>query len=111
MIISGLLTLVVGIMMTGLFVASGDNSQEAHALIFLAFIFGIANGLLQFVGGALGMRAAKRPEKASDAVVFGFVALVSGVCSVVLAFNVQNVCACVLPLLYFIFALQVRQSA
>lgn len=111
MIIGGLLTIAVGIGTIGLFMVSGDTSDETHALIFLAFIFGIANGLLEFVGGALGVRAANNPAKATDAVVFGFVTLVVGVCSLVLDFGADKIFASVMPLIYFICAVQLRRSA
>ena len=70
----------------------------------------MANGLLEFVGGALGLRAAKNPAKSLDAVIFGFVALAVGVCSLVLDFSVQNICACIIPLLYFVCALEVHRE-
>ena len=80
------------------------------SLIALTLIFSVANGLLEFVVGALGLRAAKNPAKSLDAVIFGFVALAVGVCSLVLDFSVQNICACIIPLLYFVCALEVHRA-
>ncbi len=110
MIVLGLLTLAVGIMTTGIFVLSGETTAEVKSLIALTLIFSVANGLLEFVGGALGLRAAKNPAKSLDAVIFGFVALAVGVCSLVLDFSVQNICACIIPLLYFVCALEVHRE-
>ena len=108
MIVLGLLTLAVGIMTTGVFVLSGETTAEVKSLIALTLIFSVANSLLEFVGGALGLRAAKNPAKSLDAVIFGFVAL--GVCSLVLDFSVKNICACIIPLLYFVCALEVHRT-
>ena len=111
MIVLGLLTLAVGIMTTGVFVLSGETTAEVKSLIALTLIFSVANGLLEFVGGALGLRAAKNPAKSLDAVIFGFVALAVGVCSLVLDFSVQSLCGSIVPLLYLICASAVRKSA
>ena len=110
MILMGLLTLALGIMTTGFTTLGVGTSEEVKSLLMLTLIFGVANGLLEFVGGALGLRAAKDPTKGLDAVVFGFVSLTVGVASLVLDFSVQNICACILPLLYFICAMEVHQT-
>lgn len=111
MMIFGILTLAVGVVTIVMFLVSGQSTTEVHALIGLAFIFAVVNGLLEFFGGYLGIRAAKNPRKSLDAVIFGFVMLAVGVASLVLDFNISNILACVLPLLYFICAMEVSKGA
>ena len=66
--------------------------------------------VLSLTGGALGLRAAGNPGKATGAVIFGLLALVAGIASAVLELNVQNICACVIPLVYFVCAVAVKSS-
>ena len=47
---------------------------------------------------------------AAGAIVFGLPALIAAVVSVALQFSLQGLCACVVPLLYFICALAVRSG-
>ena len=109
MLILGVITLVVGIMDVALL--QGAGGAVAGALTVLAAIVFVAGGLLDVIGGLLGLRAAKNPAKATGAIVFGLPALLAGIASVVLACNVQNICACVLPLLYFLCALSMKGRA
>lgn len=110
MLILGIITLVTGIMSTSLLGAASDGSTEAKAAFGLAFILLVLGGLLDVIGGALGLRAAGNPAKAGGAVVFGLLALIAGIASAVLELNVQNVCACVIPLIYFVCAVAVKSS-
>ena len=71
----------------------------------------IVGGALDVIGGLLGLRAAKRAYKATGAIVFGLLALIAGIVSVVLNHSVQNICGCVIPLLYFICAVSVKSSS
>ena len=107
MLILGGITLVVGIMNV-LLLRETNGGAVAGALIGLTVILFIAGGLLDVIGGLLGLRAAKNPAKATGAVVFGLLALLAGGASVAMDFSVQNICACVVPLLYFICALCVK---
>ena len=103
MLLLGAITLVVGIMDVAL-LQGADGGAMAGALISLAVIVFILGGLLDVIGGLLGLRAAKQPSKAAGAVVFGFLALAAAIASAAMDFNVQNACACVVPLLYFLCA-------
>ena len=100
MVILGVITLVTGIMDVGLLLGS-DGGAVAEALAVLAVVVFVA-------GGLLGLRAAKDPARSMGAIVFGFLALAAAVASAALAFNVTNLCACIIPLVYFICALAVR---
>ena len=102
MLVLGIITLVVGVMDVVLLQNSGGGVM-ADALAALAIIAFVLGGLLDVIGGLLGLRAAKRPAKATGAVVFGLLALAAA-----MAFNVQNICACVVPLLYFLCAISVK---
>ena len=107
MLVLGIITLVVGVMDVVLLQNSGGGVM-ADALAALAIIAFVLGGLLDVIGGLLGLRAAKRPAKATGAVVFGLLALAAAAASAAMAFNVQNICACVVPLLYFLCAISVK---
>ena len=109
MLIIGAITLGTGALDVGLLLGS-DGGAVAEALAGLAVVVFVVGGLLDIIGGLLGLRAA-RTGKAGAAILFGFLGLAAGVVSVVLQFNVTNVCACVIPLLYFICAIAVRSSS
>ena len=110
-IVMGILTLAIGVVTIVMFLVSGQATTEVHSLIGLSFVFAVVNGLLEFFGGYLGMRAARNPRKSIDAVVFGFFMLMFGVTSLILNLSIQNICACVLSLFYFICAMEVRKAA
>ena len=110
MLIFGIFTLVTGLMSSALLSAGSDGSTEAKAVIGLAFILLVLGGLLDVIGGVLGLRAAGSSAKAGGAVIFGFLALAAGIASAVLELNVQNICACVIPLICFVCAAAVKAS-
>ena len=107
MLILGLFTLVTGILDVSLLLGSGGGAV-AEALAGLAVAVFVVGGLLEVIGCLLGLRAAKDPARSMGAIVFGFLALAAAVASAALAFNVTNLCACIIPLVYFICALAVR---
>ena len=107
MLILGLFTLVTGILDVSLLLGSGGGAV-AEALAGLAVAVFVVGGLLDVIGGLLGLRAAKDPARSMGAIVFGLLALAAAVASAALAFNVTNLCACIIPLVYFICALAVR---
>ena len=43
--------------------------------------------------------------------MFGLLALIAGVAAVVLEVNAQNICACVIPLVYFVCAIAARSGS
>ena len=109
MILMGLFSISAGIVLTGLTFLSETSVRPDPNQTLLIFVFSITNGLLEFIGGALGLRTVNNPVRGTDAMVLGFVALVIGVCSLILHFSVQNIFACVVPLVYFICAVDVRK--
>ena len=110
MLILGAITLAVGILDIALLNMTGSDGIVVKALVGLAFILFVLSGLLDVIGGLLGLRAAKDPDKATGAVVFGVLALLAGLGTVALEVNAQNICACVLPAIYFICAIAVKGS-
>ena len=90
MLILGIVTLVVGVMDVVLLQSTGGGVM-ADALTALAVIVFVAGGLLDVIGGLLALAAA--------------------VASAVMDSSIQNVCACVVPLLYFICAISVKSRA
>lgn len=106
MLILGVATLAIGVM--DMMVLSGGDSTEVKALMGLAFILLVLGGLADVIGGLLGLRAVKRARKSTGAVLFGLLALAVGIASVAMEQSVQNICACVIPLVYFICAVSVK---
>ena len=105
----GAFNLVMGVMDIALLENSGEGGGfVVGALVGLAFVMLVVSGLLDIIGGLLGLRAAKAPEKAGGAVVFGLLSLIAAAVSVGLEFNVQNLCACIVPLAYFLCALSMK---
>ena len=49
--------------------------------------------------------------RGGGAIVFGLLALIAGVAAVVLEVNAQNICACVIPLVYFVCAIAARSGS
>ena len=107
MLILGVVTLAVGIMNISL-LSAADGGAVGTALIGLMVILFIVGGALDVIGGLLGLRAAKRPYRATAAIVFGLLALAAGIASVVMEQSVQNICGCVIPLVYFLCAVSVK---
>jgi hypothetical protein len=110
MLILGIITLAAGAANIALLNAA-DGGAVGQALIALTVIVLIVGGALDVIGGLLGLRAAKRAYKATAAIVFGLLALIAGIVSVVLDHSVQNICGCVIPLVYFICAVSVKSSS
>lgn len=109
-LILGVFTLATGVLDIVMLSSTGSGGVAIKALLGLAFILFVLGGLLDVIGGALGLRAAGNPAKAGGAVVFGLLALIAGIASAVLELNVQNICACVIPLIYFVCAVAVKSS-
>ena len=103
MLILGIVTLA-----TGTFNIALLKAAMGGALIALVIILLMAGGLLDVIGGLLGLRAAKDPAKATGAVVFGVLSVIAGVASVVMDQSVQSICGCVIPVVYFLCALSVK---
>ena len=107
MLILGVITLAFGIMDIAM-LNNADGGAMADALIALTVILFIVGGALDVIGGLLGLQAAKHPSRAGGAVVFGLLALIAAIVSVVLDPSAQNICAGVVPLLYFLCAAAVK---
>ena len=107
MLILGLFTLVTRILDVSLLLGSGGGAV-AEALAGLAVAVFVVGGLLDVIGGLLGLRAAKDPARSMGAIVFGLLALIAAVVSAVMAVSAATICACIIPLIYFVCALAVR---
>ena len=107
MLVLGAFTLATGVADVILLLGS-DGGAVAEALAVLAFVVFVVGGLLDVIGGLLGLRAAKDPAKATGAVVFGVLSVIAGVASVVMDQSVQSICGCVIPVVYFLCALSVK---
>ena len=109
-IIAGLFVAGAGALTAALF-ASGDTSvgstveMVAHSVVLF-----VLEGALPIISGALGLRAARDPEKSMLAVIWGGLTLALSVFSLATEPSVQQLFSCIIPLLYFIFAMNVRKS-
>ena len=72
--------------------------------------FGAFQFAMPLAGWLLGARISAYVEAADHWIAFGLLALIAGIASVVMQFSVQNLCACVLPLIYFVCAIAVKSS-
>lgn len=113
-IIFGALTLIIGLAASGLFAAGGAatgvSAGIVAGLIGLTVVFVILGGVFDILSGIFGLRAAKDASKATPAVVFGAIALVLAVISLIMDFGVQSLLGCVIPVLYFVFALNIKKG-
>ena len=110
MLILGVFTLATGVLDIVMLSNTGSDGVAVKALMGLAFILFVLSGLLDVIGGLLGLRAANDSGKATSAIVFGLLALLAGLGTVAMEVNAQNICACVLPAIYFICAIAVKGS-
>ena len=108
-IIAGLFVAGAGALTAALF-ASGDTSVGSTVeMVTLSVVLFVLEGALGIISGALGLRAARNPEKSMLAVIWGGLTLAISVFSLVTE-GVQQIVSCIIPLLYFIFAMNVRKS-
>ena len=110
MLILGVFTLATGVLDIVMQSNTGSDGVAVKALMGLAFILFVLSGLLDVIGGLLGLRAANDSGKATGAIVFGLLALLAGLGTVAMEVNARNICACVLPAIYFICAIAVKGS-
>ena len=102
-IICGVLVAIIGLAATGLFAASEVPGSSFFVVLGL---LPVISGAVGIVCGALGMRAANHPEKATPAVVVVFAVL-----SLVLQFSMQNLAGCVIPVIYLVCALGMKNQS
>ena len=108
-IIAGLFVAGAGALTAALF-ASGDTSVGSTVeMAAVSVVLIVLEGALAIISGALGLRAARDPEKSMLAVIWGGLTLAISVFSLVTE-GVQQIVSCIIPLLYFIFAMNVRRS-
>ena len=108
-IIAGLFVAGAGALTAALF-ASGDTSVGSTVeMVALSVVLFVLEGALAIISGALGLRAARDPEKSMLAVIWGGLTLAISAFSLVTE-GVQQIVSCIIPLLYFIFAMNVRRS-
>ena len=71
MLILGVFTLATGVLDIVMLSNTGSDGVAVKALMGLAFILFVLSGLLDVIGGLLGLRAANDSGKATGAIVFG----------------------------------------
>lgn len=107
-IICGVLVAFIGLAATGLFAASEVPGSSFFVVLGL---LPVISGAVGIVCGALGMRAANHPEKATPAVVVGVISVVFAALSLVLQFSMQNLAGCVIPVIYLVCALGMKNQS
>ena len=90
--------------------AGGASAGVVAGLIGPTVVFVILGGIFDIASGICGLRAAKDASKATPAVVLGAIALVLSVISLFMDFSVQGILGCVIPVLYFVFALNIKRG-
>lgn len=108
--IAGLFVAGAGALTIALFAAGDSSVAQTAEMVALSVILFVLEGALGIISGALGLRAANNPEKSMLAVIWGGVTLAVSVLSLIMDFSVQQLCSCIIPLLYFIFAMNIRKS-
>ena len=123
MIIGGSIGLIIGLIavigvaaLAALIRAAGEEVSSGM-LMFGAVLY-LVCAVVQFVAGILGVKNAKKPEKAMVCVVFGILTAVLAVVSTIITtagggdFNAVNLgTGLILPILYLIGAFQNKQKA
>lgn len=108
-IIAGLFVAGAGALTASLFAAGDTSVGSTVEMVTLSVVLFVLEGALAIISGALGLRAARNPEKSMLAVIWGGLTLAISVFSLVTE-GVQQIVSCIIPLLYFIFAMNVRKS-
>ena len=75
----------------------------------MVVVLGIG-GVMDLLGGFLGLRAAKDPSKSTAALVFGILAAIPGAISLVMETSTENICGLIIPGLYLVCVIAIRGS-
>lgn len=109
-IIAGLFVAGAGALTVALYMSGDTSLGLTGETLVLSTVMFVLEGALGLISGALGLRAAKDPAKSMLAVIWGGLSLALSVFNLVTERNVQQAVSCIIPLLYFIFAMNVRRS-
>ena len=109
-IIAGLFVAGAGALTVALYMSGDTSLGLTGETVVLSTVMFVLEGALGLISGALGLRAAKDPAKSMPAVIWGGLSLALSVFNLVTERNVQQAVSCIIPLLYFIFAMNVRRS-
>lgn len=109
-IIAGLFVAGAGALTVALYMSGDTSLGLTGETVVLSTVMFVLEGALGLISGALGLRAAKDPAKSMLAVIWGGLSLALSVFNLVTERNVQQAVSCTIPLLYFIFAMNVRRS-
>ena len=109
-IIAGLFVAGAGALTVALYMSGDTSLGLTGETMVLSTVMFVLEGALGLISGALGLRAAKDPAKSMLAVIWGGLSLALSVFNLVTERDVQQAVSCIIPLLYFIFAMNVRRS-
>ena len=114
MLVLGIVSLAVGGMNIGFFYESfgGTDFGDAVAAVLsgVVIILLMVGGLMDLICGLLGLRAAKRPGGSTAAVVFGVLAVIPGVVTLIIDFTAQHALGLIFPALYLICVIVMKSS-
>ena len=114
MLILGVISLVVGGMDIGIFYEgfSGTSFGDAVAAVLsgVVVVLLMAGGLMDLICGLLGLRAAKRPGGSTAAIVFGVLAIIPGVVTLIIDISVHHALGLIMPALYLICVIVMKSS-
>lgn len=109
-LIAGVIVLLFGLVNIVLFTAGNGAGASVAELLMFSIILLILNGIFDIISGVLGLRAANNPSKATPAVIFGGIALILAIISLIRNVSIPEAVSCIIPVLYFIFALNVKRN-
>ena len=104
-LISGILVVILGLMTGGLLAM-----LNAGGLAVLSIAVFVLSSLFDILCGVFGLRAAADPAKSMPAVVLGILSVVFAVWGLAMDFSAQNGLACIIPVVYLICALALRNK-
>lgn len=109
MIILGIL--IVGLMVFNISIirTAGDGVIADVLTGAMIVVLGIS-GVMDLLGGFLGLRAAKDPGKTTAALVFGILAVIPGAISLIMETSTENICGLIIPVLYLVCVIAIRGS-
>lgn len=108
--------IILGILIVGLtifnisIIRTADDGIVADVLTgAMVVVLGIG-GVMDLLGGFLGLRAAKDPSKSTAALVFGILAAIPGAISFIMETSTENICGLIIPVLYLVCVIAIRDS-
>ena len=124
MIIGGAISIIIsilGIVLGGAMQQAGAEYSESGSIVLVAAIIALIAGILELIAGIVGVKNARKPEKATACIVWGFIVLVLQIVGLVFSLIgsgsgagtiiISIITGIALPVLYLIGAFLNKKSA